>query len=130
MDKTYLPDHKQRTQELLRRLGYHTITYETGNIIHASALKINPLTREVICADQALELTGKEYELLLYLILNTTRIVYREELINQIWGYEYNKKSRTLDIHIRSLRQKLGVAGVSSIKTIRNVGYRFVLDAD
>ena len=52
-------------------------------------------------------------------------MVSREELLNNIWGYEYDGESRTLDMHIRTLRQKLGEEGGDYIKTIRGVGYRF-----
>ena len=52
-------------------------------------------------------------------------MVPREQILNQIWGYEYEGESRTLDMHIRSLRQKLGEDGAEMIKTIRGVGYRF-----
>jgi two-component system alkaline phosphatase synthesis response regulator PhoP len=74
---------------------------------------------------QLLELTFKEYELLNYLLENSQRVVSRDELLNRIWGYEYDGESRTLDIHIRTLRQKLGKAS-DCIRTIRSVGYRFV----
>jgi len=128
MDKTYILENREKTQELLSRLGYGAIAYETENIINANMIKINRITREVFCNDKPVDLTCKEYELLLYLVRNTMRIVYRDEIINRVWGYEYNKKSRTLDIHIRSLRQKLGEAGAGCIKTIRNVGYRFIIE--
>ena len=56
---------------------------------------------------------------------NKTRVVTREQILNQIWGYEYEGESRTLDMHVRSLRQKLGESGTEMIKTVRGVGYRF-----
>ena len=57
---------------------------------------------------------------------NQARVVTRDELLNQIWGYEYDGETRTLDMHIRTLRQKLGEEGGSCIKTVRGVGYRLV----
>ena len=71
-------------------------------------------------------MTFKEYEVLLYLLENSSRVVSRDEMLNQIWGYEYDVESRTLDIHIRTLRQKLGSYGAEYIKTVRGVGYRFM----
>ena len=72
------------------------------------------------------ELTLKEFELLVYLLENQSRVVTRDELLNRIWGYEYDGETRTLDMHIRTLRQKLGEEGGACIKTVRGVGYRMV----
>ncbi len=88
-------------------------------------LTICPETREVFLDGSLLHLTLKEYELLKYLAENKARVVTREQILNQIWGYEYEGESRTLDMHIRSLRQKLGDTGAEMIKTVRGVGYRF-----
>lgn len=90
-------------------------------------LKINTDTREVFVNDIHVMLTFKEYELLVYLIDNTNRVVTRDELLNKIWGYEYTGETRTIDIHIRTLRQKIGSAG-DYIKTIRGMGYRISKD--
>lgn len=72
-------------------------------------------------------LTFKEYELLMYLMENRARVVEREELLDELWDYNAEIETRTLDIHIRTLRQKLGEEGSTYIKTIRSVGYRFVV---
>ena len=72
-------------------------------------------------------LTYKEYELLMYLADNRTRVVERDELLNKLWDYSADIETRTLDIHIRTLRQKLGEEGSRYIKTVRSVGYRFVI---
>lgn len=113
-----------RIRSLIRRLGKE----EPDDSIQIKSLSINPKTREVLNEGTVVELTFKEYELLLYLIENATRVVSRDELLNKIWGYEYDGETRTLDIHIRTLRQKLGDIGTDCIKTIRSVGYRFVRD--
>lgn len=89
-------------------------------------LRLNKKTREVICSDQKVELTLKEFELLLYLMENHNKVVTRDELLNHIWGYDYDGETRTLDMHIRTLRQKLGEEGGSCIKTVRGVGYRLI----
>ena len=99
------------------------------DVLAAGQLKMSPKTREAWFRERLLELTYKEYELLLYLLENQARVVSREELLNNIWGYEYDGESRTLDMHIRTLRQKLGEEGGDYIKTIRGVGYRFRVTA-
>ena len=90
-------------------------------------LKINTDTREVFVNEKLVVLTFKEYELLLYLIDNTHRVVTRDELLNKIWGYEYTGETRTIDIHIRTLRQKISPGG-EYIKTVRGMGYRMSKD--
>lgn len=112
-----------RIRSLLRRSGR---VDEAGDQIEQYGLKINKKTREVTFREKLVELTLKEFELLLYLMENQSRVVTRDELLNHIWGYEYDGETRTLDMHIRTLRQKLGEEGGSCIKTIRGVGYRFV----
>lgn len=93
-----------------------------------SDLSINTNTREAAKNNKPLDLTFKEYELLFMLIRERGRIVPREELINEVWGFDFIGESRTLDIHIRTLRQKLGddADNPKYIKTVRNVGYRFI----
>ena len=68
------------------------------------------------------ELTYKEYELLKHLIRNKGLVLSRDKLLSKVWGFEYEGETRTVDAHIKTLRQKLGEAG-SCIKTVRNVGY-------
>ena len=83
-------------------------------------------TRTVMHNGQVMELTNKEYQLLLYLVENHTRVVERDEILNHIWGYDFIGESRVLDVHIRALRAKLDDDGSKYIKTIRGVGYRYV----
>ena len=68
------------------------------------------------------ELTYKEFELLKMLLVNRGIVLSRDQIMDQVWGFEYEGESRTVDMHIKTLRQKLGDAG-SVIKTVRNVGY-------
>ena len=80
--------------------------------------------RREVCVDgKKINLTFKEYELLHYLILKAGTALNRDRIMEIVWGYDYQGESRTLDMHIRSLRQKLGSAGIY-IQTVRNVGYR------
>lgn len=115
-----------RIRSLLRRSNKE----DSADIIRYLTLTINPLTREVKNNGVPIELTFKEYELLHYLIEHNSRVVSRDELLNKIWGYEYDGETRTLDIHIRTLRQKLGKVGTDCIRTVRSVGYRFARPED
>ena len=99
---------------------------EKKDILKFEDIEINKKTREVTSEGHLCELTLKEFELLVYLMENQSRVVTRDELLNQVWGYEYDGETRTLDMHIRTLRQKLGEKGSYCIKTVRGVGYRLV----
>lgn len=81
-------------------------------------------SRHVVAVDQeSVSLTLKEYEMLCLLLKNSGMVLSRTQLLNQIWGYEFDGESRTVDVHIRTLRQKLGTAG-DLIETVRGVGYK------
>ncbi|GHV46979.1 DNA-binding response regulator [Clostridia bacterium] len=89
-------------------------------------LTVDIEAREVLRDSGEVKLTFKEFELLMCLIRNKNRVVSREELLDSVWGYSYQGETRTLDVHIKSLRHKLCTENNSYIKTVRNVGYRFV----
>lgn len=91
-------------------------------------LHLRPSSREATLGGQQLDLTYKEFELLLALMNNAGRAVPREELLRDVWGYDYIGESRTLDMHVGTLRHKLGdnVNNPIFIKTVRSVGYRFI----
>lgn len=78
---------------------------------------------------EQVELTLKEFELLKYLVQHKGKAVSRQELLNQIWGYDFVGESRTLDVHINSLRRKLGDPYDTWIQVISGVGYRFVQES-
>lgn len=88
---------------------------------------INPRTRECYKNEKSIDLTYKEFELLYLLMSEAMRVIPREEIISTIWGYDFVGETRTLDMHIRALRQKLADDAENPvyIKTIRGVGYRF-----
>lgn len=109
-----------RIRNLLKRFSDDK---QEGKNLSVGDISIDLEKREVRMRGQEVELTLKEYELLCYLMENTSRVVTREELLDRIWGYDYDGETRTLDMHIKTLRQKLGEAG-HSIKTVRGVGYR------
>jgi DNA-binding response OmpR family regulator len=79
---------------------------------------------------RALDLTFKEFELLKYLAQHPGRVFSRSQLLQEIWGYDYFGGTRTVDVHIRRLRSKLGPEFESIIDTVRNVGYRFALSTN
>lgn len=112
-----------RVRSLLRR-------HVTSDIIKTKHLVVDKQTRIIKLDGKKLELTNKEYQLLVYLMDNKHRVVEREELLNEIWGYDFIGESRALDVHIRALRSKLNDDGHKYIKTIRSVGYRFYEEGD
>jgi two-component system alkaline phosphatase synthesis response regulator PhoP len=85
---------------------------------------IKRAAREVYFDSHLVKLTLKEFELLWYLWINRNRVVTREELLDHVWSYEYAGETRTLDMHVRTLRQKLGEEGASYVTTVRGIGYR------
>ena len=86
-------------------------------------LYVSPMKHVVMVDQEPVSLTLKEYEMLCLLLKNSGMVLSRTQLLNQIWGYEFDGESRTVDVHIRTLRQKLGSAG-DLIETVRGVGYK------
>ncbi len=107
-----------RVKALLRRAG----GMEEEKFIKVGELFIDDEKHSAFVSDKHVELTYKEYELLKYLALNRGIVLTRDNLMDKIWSTDYEGESRTLDVHIKTLRQKLGTAG-SYIRTVRNVGY-------
>ena len=106
-----------RVKALLRR-----IEPEVVKQIAFDQLILNNEKHEVSIDGKCVDLTFKEYELLQYLLINQGIVLEREKIMEQVWGLMYEGESRTLDMHIKTLRQKLGEYG-SRIRTVRNVGY-------
>ena len=96
-----------------------------SSIIRVGDLQIDTSSYEVTVRGERVGLRFKEYELLKLLAENPGRVFSRDALLNQIWGYEYFGGTRTVDVHIRRLRSKIGDAEHNFIETIWNVGYRF-----
>jgi DNA-binding response OmpR family regulator len=88
-------------------------------------LELNTLNYQATLAGNPIDLTFMEYELLRFLVENPIRVWSREQLLSKVWGYEYYGGARTVDVHIRRLRSKLGEERASWITTVRSVGYRF-----
>ncbi|MGN0523137.1 MAG: response regulator transcription factor [Eubacterium sp.] len=107
-----------RVKAVLRR----TQTVVTDNLAYKNII-INEAKHIVYVNDNEVELTYKEYEILKLLVINKGIVLTRDKLMESIWGYDFEQGNRTVDVHIQSLRKKLGEAG-ECIKTIRNVGYK------
>ncbi|MGN0382911.1 MAG: winged helix-turn-helix domain-containing protein [Eubacterium sp.] len=112
-----------RVKALLRR----TSTPSSKSIYEYEGIVLDNISRNVSCNGVSCSLTYKEFELLKFLICNRGIVLTREQIINTIWGYDYDIESRTVDMHIRTLRKKLGASG-RFICTVRNVGYKLEHD--
>ena len=108
-----------RVRTLLKREGRAASPIET-----IGCLSVNELRREVLVEGQPVELTPKEYELLIYFKKNRSIALSRESILNAVWGYDYFGDLRTVDTHVKKLRAKPGDCG-SMIETVRGYGYRF-----
>lgn len=103
-----------------------TAVEESGEeMLEHKDLALNPLTYQATLAGEPLDLTYMEYELLRFLVENPVRVWSREQLLSKVWGYEYYGGARTVDVHVRRLRSKLGQERASWITTVRSVGYRW-----
>jgi len=91
-------------------------------LLQVGSITLDHERHMVFVGEEQIELTYKEYELLRYLMTNPGIVLSRESIMRQVWGTEFEGESRTVDVHIKSLRRKLGEEG-SRIRTVRNVGY-------
>ncbi|KWW98006.1 transcriptional regulator [Carbonactinospora thermoautotrophica] len=100
---------------------------ESPTEIRSGPLVIDEATYTAKLRGRPLDLTFKEFELLKYLAQHPGRVFTRSQLLQEVWGYDYFGGTRTVDVHVRRLRAKLGAEHEALIGTVRNVGYRFVL---
>lgn len=107
-----------RVKALLRR----TERVIEADVIRCGCVSLDNKKHAVTVNQKPCELTFKEFELLRYLMLNEGIVLSRDKIMDQVWGFEYEGESRTVDMHIKTLRHKLGEGG-ALIKTVRNVGY-------
>ena len=111
-----------RVKALLRRTkepGKH----DNGNTLNIGCLSVIPSKYSVKVGGEKVVLTLKEFDLLCLLLQNKGTVFTRDKLLNKIWGYDFDGESRTVDVHVRTLRQKLGEAG-KYIETVRGIGYK------
>lgn len=108
-----------RVKAVLRRVGVS----EKSSELTSGGLTMNIEKHSVFADGIEVVLTFKEFELLKFLLINTGIMLSRDKILEEVWGYDYEGETRTVDVHIRTLRQKLGDAG-SVIETVRGIGYR------
>ena len=111
-----------RIRALLRRTERNDALYRCGQ------LTVDPGSHTVLVGDREVALTQKEFEVLYLLLKNNGQVLSRERLIEDVWGYAFTGESRTVDVHVRTLRQKLGEAG-ACIETVRGYGYKIGRDS-
>jgi two-component system alkaline phosphatase synthesis response regulator PhoP len=111
-----------RVNALLRMAARGSDT-NTLPVLICGALVLEPERHRVLVDEREVDLTAKEFSLLSTLMAHPERVFTRSQLLEKVWGYEYGEGTRTVDVHIQTLRQKLGTAG-AQIGTVRGVGYR------
>jgi len=115
-----------RIRALIRRAGVSE-AQETPPVLSAGGVQVDTARREVLIKGEPVALKPKEFDLLAYLIANKGLALSREQLMEKVWGYEYEGEARTIDVHIRWLRVRIEAdpSHPQLIETVRGVGYRF-----
>lgn len=112
-----------RVKAVLRRSSNNI---EEQNTVEYKGLLLDYERRSLSFENNQVSLTYKEFELLYYLMLNKSIVLSREKILQKIWGYDYEGESRTVDMHIKTIRQKIELTGCPNyIKTVRSAGYKF-----
>jgi len=109
----------------LARLGVAEDQITDDPVLRHADLELNTATYQAYLAGGPVDLTYMEYELLRFFVEHPNRVWSREQILSKVWGYDYFGGSRTVDVHVRRLRAKLGEQRASWITTVRSVGYRF-----
>ena len=115
------PDASEMGVRIRRVMKQHA----SDEVLVFQDLELNPLTYQATLDGSPLDLTFMEYELLRFFIENRARVWTREQLLSKVWGYDYYGGARTVDVHVRRLRAKVGEERAAWITTVRSVGYRF-----
>jgi two-component system, OmpR family, response regulator len=115
-----------RRNQMLQPADQSVVSH-TDNTIKSGELEIDVARHQVKCHHQVLELTPKEFDLLVFLVRNRSQVFNRDTLLARVWGYDYSGDTRTVDVHIRWLREKIETYPESPthLLTIRGVGYKF-----
>ena len=124
-DFCLIPFHPVELEARLRHLFCGGGTELRPEMVEYSGLALNVETYQASIEGHRLDLTYMEYELLKFLAQNPGKVFTREILLSRVWGYEYYGGARTVNVHIRRLRAKLGEEHANLIQTVRSVGYRF-----
>jgi DNA-binding response OmpR family regulator len=119
------PFHPRELEARLRHLFWRAGQGVGPELVEYGALRLNLETYQAAIEGRPLDLTFMEYELLKFLAVNPGKVFTREILLSRVWGYEYYGGARTVDVHVRRLRAKLGEEHANLIQTVRSVGYRF-----
>jgi len=119
------PFHPRELEARLRHLFSAVDGGSRPELVEHSGLVLNLETYQASFNGRPLDLTFMEYELLKFLAQNAGKVFTREMLLSRVWGYEYYGGARTVDVHVRRLRAKLGEEHANLIQTVRSVGYRF-----
>jgi DNA-binding response OmpR family regulator len=119
-----------RLRLAIGRLASDALGEPDAQVIRGGGVEVDEASYTATIEGDQLDLTFKEFELLKYLAQHPGRVFTRQQLLQEVWGYDYFGGSRTVDVHIRRLRAKLGPEHDHLIGTVRNVGYRFVLPRD
>lgn len=119
------PFHPRELEARLRHLFWRTGFGAAPELVTYGELVLNLETYQAVIDGEPLDLTYMEYELLKFLAQHPGKVFTRETLLSRVWGYEYYGGARTVDVHIRRLRAKLGEEHANLIATVRSVGYRF-----
>ncbi|MER3452563.1 MAG: transcriptional regulator [Acidimicrobiia bacterium] len=124
-DFCLVPLQPRELDARLKHLFWRTGRGTRPELVEYGPLVLNLETYQAAIAGRPLDLTYMEYELLKFLATHPGKVFTRETLLSRVWGYEYFGGARTVDVHIRRLRAKLGEEHASLIQTVRSVGYRF-----
>ncbi len=119
------PFHPKELEARLHHLFWRAGRGSRPEIVEYGDLVLNLETYQAALGDRPLDLTYMEYELLKFFATHPGKAFTREQLLSRVWGYEYYGGARTVDVHVRRLRAKLGEEHASLIQTVRSVGYRF-----
>jgi len=119
------PFHPRELEARLKHLFWRTGRGTRPELVEYGDLVLNLETYQAAIAGRPLDLTYMEYELLKFLSSHPGKVFTRETLLSRVWGYEYYGGARTVDVHIRRLRAKLGEEHANLIQTVRSVGYSF-----
>jgi len=119
------PFHPRELEARLKHLFWRTGRGTRPELIEYGDLILNLETYQAAISGEPLDLTYMEYELLKFLASHPGKVFTRETLLSRVWGYEYYGGARTVDVHVRRLRAKLGEEHANLIQTVRSVGYRF-----
>lgn len=122
---SFLVDGCGSAEALARiRLSIGSALAESSSVIRVGDLVIDPETYQVRLRGRPLDLTYKEFQLLSFLAQRPGRVYSRSQLLQEVWGYDFFGGTRTVDVHVRRLRSKLGAEHEAMIATVRNVGYK------